>query len=164
TRITREDLLAATVDLPPWPAGAPCASGPTRLIDPQGRPGDAILSIFAGGYGDVDDDGVAEPVMLVRCLVSEGMYPEQVLAFDRNADGRIVVLGQVFHSDAGKPEYLCSLNVRPDGLVRIEVTDVVPSGAELPGRAHRQWRAYRWDGEAFHQTDGPTSFGGAAPS
>lgn len=157
-RISRADLLAATVDLPDWPADAPCASGPTRLIDPKGRPGDAILSGFVGGYGDVDSDGVAEPVALIRCLVTEGSYPEQVVAFDRDAAGRIVVLGRVFRSDAAKPESLFSLSVHPDGLVRVEVTDVVRSDASVPDESHRQWRDYRWNGTGFVQTDGPSSF------
>ncbi|MFC4146339.1 hypothetical protein ACFO0M_08740 [Micromonospora mangrovi] len=169
-RISRADLLAATVDLPDWPAGAPCASGPTRLIDPKGRPGDAILSGFVGGYGDVDSDGVAEPVALIRCLVTEGAYPEQVVAFDRDAAGRVVVLGQVFRSDATKPESLFSLSVHPDGLVRVEVTDVVRTDASVPDETHRQWRGYRWNGTRFAQTDGPSSFtppagtGGTGPA
>ncbi|NJP31345.1 hypothetical protein [Micromonospora thermarum] len=160
-RLSREELLATTVDLPDWPAGTPCAPGPTRLVDPPGRPGDVILSTFAGGYGDIDRDGVAEPVALLRCLVDEGMYPEQVVVLDRTTDGRIVVLGQVFRSDPDRPEWLYALDVRPDGLIRIEVTDAVHSDGEVPGRAHRQWRSYRWDGTAFPQVSGPTRFPGA---
>jgi hypothetical protein len=169
-RISRADLLAATVDLPDWPAGAPCASGPTRLVDPKGRPGDAILSGFVGGYGDVDADGVAEPVALIRCLVAEGSYPEQVVAFDRDADGRVVVLGRVFRSDPVKRESLYSLSVRPDGLVRVEVTDVVRTDAtKVPDESHRQWRGYRWNGTGFVQTEGAAGFaragtGGAVPA
>ncbi|MGN9776202.1 hypothetical protein ACTMS0_10535 [Micromonospora sp. H33] len=160
-RISRAELLATMVDVPDWPAGSPCPPGPTRLVDPPGRPGDVILSIFAGGYGDIDRDGVAEPVALLRCLVDEGMYPEQVVVLDRTTDGRIVVLGQVFRSDPGRPEWLYALDVRPDGLIRIEVTDAVHSDGEVPERSHRQWRSYRWDGTAFPQVGGPTRFPGA---
>ncbi|SCL13637.1 hypothetical protein GA0070624_0192 [Micromonospora rhizosphaerae] len=156
--ISRADLLAATVDVPEWPAGAPCASGPTPLTDPPGRPGEVILSGFVGAYGDVDRDGVKEPVALIRCLVSKGSYPEQVVAFDRDAAGRVVVLGRIFRSDQEKPEWLYSLSVRPDGLVRVEVTDVVPVDGRVPDESHRQWRGFRWNGSDFVQTDGPLSF------
>lgn len=155
--ITRADLLAATVEVPAWADGTPCPAGPVRLVDPPGRPGEVILSKFAGGYGDVDSDGVAEPVVLLRCLTSTGEYPVQVLALDRNANGQIVVLGEVFRSDADQPEQLYSLNVRPDGLVRVEVTDVVSATGD-PGPQHRQWRGFRWDGQAFEQVSGPTGF------
>lgn len=157
--ITRADLLAATLDLPPWPDGTPCPAGPVRLVDPPGRPGEVILSTFAGGYGDVDSDGLAEPVVLLRCLRDSGEYPVQVLALDRNANGRIVVLGAVFRSDSAKSEQVYSLTVRPDGLVNVEVTDVLPASGE-PGPEHRQWRGFRWDGQAFQQVDGPTGFPG----
>ncbi|SCG66293.1 hypothetical protein [Micromonospora humi] len=155
-RIERAELLAATVDLPAWPAGAGCRTRGVRLVERTG--GDVLLSNAAYAYGDVDGDGVPEPVAVVRCLRGGSPYPEQVVAFDRAADGTPVALGRVFRSDPRRPEWLVAFDARPDGAVRVDVTDRVEADDTEPNAAHRQTRIYRWRDGRFTQTGGPTAF------
>ncbi|MDG4804593.1 hypothetical protein [Micromonospora sp. WMMD980] len=157
-RIERAELLAATVDLPAWPAGAGCRARNVRLAERTGGSGDVLLSTSAYAYGDVDGDGVPEPVALLRCLRGRSPYPEQVVAFDRGADGVPVALGRVFRSDPRRPEWFVALDARPDGALRVEVADRLPTDGREPDAAHRQTRTYRWTDAEFTQTGGPTAF------
>lgn len=162
-RIGRDELLAVSVDLPAWSSGAGCRTRDVRLVERTGRVGAVVLSSGAFEYGDVDADGVAEPIGLLRCLTAEGPYAEQVVAFDRAPDGRVVVLGRVFRSDPNRPEWFLALDVRSDGSVRVEVSDQVPSDGSAPNTLHRQARTYQWNGSRFAQTAGPTAFPSESP-
>ncbi|WP_446216996.1 hypothetical protein [Micromonospora sp. IBHARD004] len=163
-RISRAELLAATLDLPAWSSGAGCPTRDVRLVERTGRAGDVLLSSRGYAYGDVDDDGVPEPVVLLRCLTAKGPYPEQVVVFDRDGEGRVVALGQVFRSDLGRPEWFVSLDVRSDGSVRVDVSDQVQSAGSAPNTLHRQARTYRWNGDRFTQAGGPTAFPSEPPA
>ncbi|MFG1677236.1 hypothetical protein [Micromonospora sp. NPDC049282] len=157
-RIERAELLAATVDLPAWPAGADCRTRGVRLVERAGAGGDVVLSNAAYAYGDVDGDGVPEPVAVLRCLRGPGPYPEQVVAFDRDPAGTPVALGRVFRSDPRRPEWLVAFDARPDGAVRVEVSDRAGTDDTEPDASHRQTRVYRWTDGRFAQTGGPTAF------
>ncbi|MGB2568434.1 hypothetical protein ACPFP2_08290 [Micromonospora citrea] len=154
-RISRSQLLGTPVTLPPWRAGPGC---PTRGVRLSGDPGEGANGLLALAHGDVDSDGAAETVALVRCALGTG-GPQQVVAFDRDADGTVVTVGRVVASTIDTPQWLIALDVRDDGVVRVQVGDIHPGGG-WPGEwSQRQWRGYRWNGESFGQVSGPTAFG-----
>nr|WTA67220.1 hypothetical protein OHB51_33085 [Micromonospora sp. NBC_00855] len=162
-RIERAELLAATVDLPSWddlpdrPDGKQCHSRGIRLSgDPVGDDANLLVEL---AYGDVDRDGATETVVLVRCLFGT-RGPAQVVAFDRDAAGRVVTLGRVAATADPTPEWLIGLQVRAaDGVIRVAMADRAPGVGWPLEQSQRQWRGYRWDGERFRQVEGPTSFG-----
>ncbi|PGH41500.1 hypothetical protein GA0070622_1241 [Micromonospora sediminicola] len=154
-RITRSQLLAARLDLPAWAPSAVCTAGPTRLAASYRKEGDVLLEKLA--HGDVDGDGAVETVALLRCLIFQ-QGPSQVVALDRDADGRIVVLGQVTRSAKTAPGWLLDTQVTDRGTVRVEMADRSPGGGWSLDWSQRQWRGYRWSGTRFTQVDGPTSF------
>ncbi|TDB75935.1 hypothetical protein [Micromonospora sp. KC723] len=114
--------------------------------------------LLAVDHGDVDSDGATETVALVRCALGTG-GPQQVVAFDRDARGRVVTVGRVVASSIDTPRWLIAVDVRDDGVIRVEVGEIHPGGG-WPGEwSQRQWRGYRWDGDSFGQVSGPTAFG-----
>jgi hypothetical protein len=58
-----------------------------------------------------------------------------------------------------KPQWLFALDVVGDGTVRVQVGDIAPGGGWPAAWSQRQWRGYRWKGDAFAQVSGPTTFG-----
>ncbi|WBB66323.1 hypothetical protein [Micromonospora sp. WMMD812] len=162
-RITREELLAARVDLPDWnDLPSPPESGPdcpSQAVQLSGDPvSDDVNLLIELTYGDVDRDGAAETVTLLRCIFGT-RGPAQVVAFDRDAAGRIITLGRVAATADPAPEWLIGMEVRADGVVRVAMADRAP-GASWPLEwSQRQWRGYRWDGRRFRQAEGPASFG-----
>lgn len=153
-RIDKAELLSVRVDLPAWQAGASCPAKQVRLVK-EAEPGDVWLALFS--YGDVDRDGAQETLVVVRCLTPGGGGPEQLVALDRDREGRIVTIGRVVATDK-QVEWLSKLDPRPDGSVRVKVADVLPYDDQRPEWAQYQWRTYGWNGERFEQIGGPTAF------
>ncbi|MFF4878210.1 hypothetical protein [Micromonospora sp. NPDC000668] len=154
-RLSRSQLLGAPVTLPAWRAGRGCPTSGVRLTA-DAREGANWLQAL--DHGDVDGDGAVETVALVQCVLGTG-GPQQVVVFDRDGTGRPVTLGRVVATTKDKPQWLFALDVVDDGTVRVQVGDIAPGGG-WPGEwSQRQWRGYRWQGEAFAQVSGPTSFG-----
>ncbi|MCF0096952.1 hypothetical protein [Micromonospora sp. MH99] len=154
-KISRAQLLGAAVTLPAWRAGRGCLTSGIRLSgdDPEGA-----NWLLAFDQGDVDGDGAVEAVALVQCVLGSG-GPMQVVAFDRDQQGKIVTLGRVVATTIDKPQWLFALDVVDDGTVRVQVGDIAPGGG-WPGEwSQRQWRGYRLKGGSFAQISGPTSFG-----
>ncbi|MEV0397770.1 hypothetical protein [Polymorphospora rubra] len=159
-RISRAELLDTKVDLPPWPGNPGCRTEQARLeAAPSNQP--AIwLGLIA--YGDVDRDGAAETLAEVQCLVGQG-GPVQVVAFDRDAGGKIITMGAVVRSGTGGIEDVRALDPRADGSIRIEVADRIQCCGIPLESVRRQWRTYALDGANFVQIGGPTSFGPGGP-
>ncbi len=155
-RITRSQLLAARLDLVSWPdAPETCASDNVRL-----RPGppDTTPTLRAGPeYGDLDGDGAVETVVLVACHYGE-VSVKQVLAFDRDDDGRIVTMGRVVGTREGMGD-ITEFSVRDGGEIRVHVADIQPCCGVPEWAPQRQWRTYSWAGDRFRQAGGPTKFG-----
>ncbi|MEU8215696.1 hypothetical protein AB0C47_08010 [Micromonospora taraxaci] len=159
-RISRAQLLATRVDLPSWPSGMAeggCATSKVRLKDDTK---DTYVSMLADNefeHGDVDGDGAVETIAIVACRYGEASA-KQVVAFDRNQDGRIVTMGRVVRTDDNFKDILAA-EITPAGSVEVQVGDIVPC-CEIPEYHRReQVRTYRWNGQRFNQTDGPTTFG-----
>ncbi|WP_262283006.1 hypothetical protein [Micromonospora sp. MA102] len=157
-RITRSQLLAARVDLAAWPGYAPktCVSDNVRLRSGPLR--DSVPTLLAGPrHGDLDGDGATETVALIACRYGE-VFAKQVLAFDRDAAGRIVTMGRVVGTREGMDD-ITDFSVQDDGRIRAYVADIQPCCDTPAWSPQRQWRTYAWTGERFSQTAGPTRFG-----
>ncbi|MEU4472159.1 hypothetical protein [Micromonospora sp. NPDC023888] len=159
-RISRAQLLAARVDLPNWQPGemeGGCATAEVRLRVDTDDTYVAELAEAPFGYGDLDGDGAVETVAVVSCRYGEASA-KQVVAFDRDRDGRIVTLGRVVRTGDGFDD-IRATEVNRNGSVEVRVADIQPC-CGTPGYLRReQVRTYRWNGERFGQTDGPTAFG-----
>ncbi|GIF01754.1 hypothetical protein [Paractinoplanes rishiriensis] len=166
-RISLTTLGNSTVEIPAWPAdNLQGPSGRVHFRDgavqipqtgtaPAHRPPKGMeLVILAVTYGDVDRDGADETVAEIGCLTEGGS--KQIVAFDRNAAGRIVTMGRVVATtgeirdiDTG------STRIGTSGTVTTRVGDYqVCCGDETP--QVWQHRGYRWQGARFHQVAGPT--------
>ncbi|MEU8328048.1 hypothetical protein [Micromonospora sp. NPDC048839] len=154
-RISRTQLLGASVTLPAWRAGPGCPTSQTRL---SGDDREGVNRLVALDHGDVDGDGAVETVALVQCVLGT-RGPMQVVAFDRDEEGKVVTLGRVVATTIDKPQWLFALDVVGDGTVRVQVGDIAPGGGWNAEWSQRQWRGYRWRGDAFAQVSGPTTFG-----
>ncbi|MEU8088545.1 hypothetical protein AB0B57_33630 [Micromonospora sp. NPDC049101] len=159
-RISRAQLLATPVDLPSWPAGMAeggCTTSNVRLKTNTKQTYVSELADDEFEYGDVDGDGADETIAVVACRYGEASA-KQVVAFERNSDDRIVTVGRVVRTDDDFTDVLAA-EITPTGSVRVTVADIVPC-CEVPNYLRReQVRTYRWDGQRFEQTDGPTKFG-----
>ncbi|WP_238006932.1 hypothetical protein KZZ52_44475 [Dactylosporangium sp. AC04546] len=151
-RISRADLLAARLTLPPWWGDAPCRSDGQLAGAKPAQEGNWLESV---DYTDVDRDGTEEAVAMIGCKFNNTVVQTQVAVFERNNAGGIVILGQVLTS---RPlGWIFGVDAQPDGSIRIEVGDREPTD-EQAASVVRQWRTYNWTGAKFQQTDGPTSF------
>ncbi|MGI5246037.1 hypothetical protein [Dactylosporangium sp. CA-139066] len=163
-RISKTDLGNATLTVPSWPKGFDdgCPKGSVKFSG--GKAGsNAILKLQGDPvYVDVDHDGAQETVMLLSCSPQGDDY--KVLAFDRDAGGKIVTLGQVVASagNTGKQgtdiETIWQVQAGDDGQVKVDVGEYRPC-CEMAQASQHQWRTYGWNGTAFTQTGGPTAFG-----
>ncbi|MFD6564611.1 hypothetical protein [Micromonospora profundi] len=158
-RISRAQLLAARVDLPKWPSAAPesCTTSRVRLATSSNTSYVPLLTDVPVGHTDVDGDGADETVALVACRFGEGLS-KQVVAFDRNDSGQIVTLGRIVRT-ADDVEDILGLKVTPGGSIEVRVASLQPCCNVPAYWAQEQVRTFRWNGEEFHQTDGPTKFG-----
>lgn len=153
-RISLADLKHARLDLPAWPPAA----------TPECRQGKGVEFVGQPIYTDVDHDGAVETVAWLHCQAQAEYKIAKVVAFDRDASGSIVTLGQVLQTPSGGDEgvgiwKVWGVQATDDGRIRIDVGEYWPCcgvPAELP---QHQWRTYGWDGRRFVQTGGPTRFG-----
>ncbi|MEU8210034.1 hypothetical protein AB0B85_12655 [Micromonospora sp. NPDC049044] len=159
-RISRAQLLATPVDLPNWPPGMAeggCTTSNVRLKTNTDKTYVSELADNEFEYGDVDGDGVDETIAIVACRYGEASA-KQVVAFERNRDERIVTVGRVVRTDDEFKDILAA-EISPTGAVQVTVADIVPC-CEIPKYFRReQVRTYKWNGQRFEQSDGPTKFG-----
>jgi hypothetical protein len=159
------DLGNATLDVPSWGTvdDAACPHGPVTLVNGWFPP--PLGSFPIGGIGetlavDLDGDGAREAVVRLDCLTGDPAT-SQVVGFARVTGGGIATMGVVVGPADGGPDRMSDLAADGD-RVRMTVNDVEGSaGAAVEAQVY-QTRAYGWDGSAFHQTSGSTSFTTAA--
>ncbi|MFI5915675.1 hypothetical protein [Dactylosporangium sp. NPDC051541] len=161
-RISQADLNKATLDIPDWPGGQDaqqlCPDGKVKLTD---KP-DILRLIGDPVYVDIDHDGAQETVALLRCTPQGADF--QVLAFDRDAGGKIVTLGRVVASlglsgrEGTDIMTIWAVAAGDNGQVRVDVGEYRPCCGMAQASQH-QWRTYGWNGTRFTQTGGPATFG-----
>ena len=165
-RISLEELTAVPLDLPMWGSPVPGDTHPTPPCPTAGvtlRQGysDMLVPYVSQiDYGDVDRDGAAETVAMLTCIVYQSGRL-QVVAFDRDASGAVVVLGQVIRQGLGTEtiKNLYDFTVAgATGSVGVQVGDRQPCCGVPDAFVEHQRRWYTWDGEGFVQTGGPTAF------
>jgi len=160
-RISLTELNNATLQIPAWPSGdeGSCAHGAVKFT--KGAH-DAIRLHGQPVYSDVDHDGVQETAILVGCHPQWSDY--QVLAFERNAAGKIVSRGQVLRSGPpGRPGkdimQIWQIAGAPNGDIRADVGEYRPCCMAASDSSQHQWRTYGLRDKAWKQTGGPTVFG-----
>jgi hypothetical protein len=165
-------LKNATLNLPPWLPSwrSGCPSGPQKFTDGSRYVAQSDhLWIDKVVYGDVDHDGAPETVARVLCEDEYSTY--QVVAFDRDAHGKIRTLGRVAGSTLSATDFtpgavtdICDLRIGADGSIQLQVLDFpVPFACserqDVQARwVTKQWRTFAWNGSGFVQSAGPTSF------
>ncbi|RAN97966.1 hypothetical protein GAR05_03492 [Micromonospora saelicesensis] len=160
-RISRAQLLATRVDLPSWQPGemeGGCTTSKVRLQTDTKKVYVPELTDDEFEHGDVDGDGAVETIAIVACRYGEASA-KQVVTFDRARDGRIVTVGRVVRTGDGF-EDIRSVEITAAGSVEVRVADIVPCCGTPEYLRREQVRTYRWNGQRFSQTDGPTTFGG----
>jgi hypothetical protein len=161
-RISLAQLTAAPLEIPPWPKGYNCATGQIRLKAPPGRQGERLREKVVGAplHVDVDGDGGVETALLLQCDW-DGVH-RRVVVLDRDAGGRIVLLGEVLRTDPSDDgrgiATVWSVAATAEGRIRVDVGDYPTCCALPPDLAQHQWRTYGWDGQRFTHTGGPTGF------
>lgn len=161
--ISKSKLHGATLDLPAWAPDAlaeDCPSGPVKFKQGRHFVRDSVsLVISTVVYADVDHDGADETVARFACGDQVTTY--QVVAFDRDQNGKIRTLGQVTRQ-TGEVTNICDLRVGANESVEVQVLDYVQGLGCIEFKESRwvnqQWRSYGWDGSAFVQNGGPRSF------
>ncbi|GFJ89872.1 hypothetical protein [Phytohabitans rumicis] len=156
-RISRAQLLAATVTLPRWQSGAP-ASCLTKNVRLAGSKTSSKPWLGAVIHGDADGDGAEETVATLACSPGNTDM-QQVVVFDRDKAGRIVTLGQVVRT-GDEIGWLIEAAVSGPRTVRVQVGDVQPCCDVDEEQIQKQTRTYVWNGTGFQQTGWPTAFTG----
>ncbi|MEU4338882.1 hypothetical protein AB0F59_30245 [Micromonospora lupini] len=158
-QISRAQLLAARVDLPTWPQTVPstCTTSNVRLATDASKAIVPLLTDLPVDHADLDGDGTQETVAVVACRYGEALA-KQVVAFDRDDDGRIVPLGRVVRTTDGVEDIL-GVTLTAAGSVDVRVADLQPCCETPTYWPQEQTRTYRFKGGRFVQTGGPTKFG-----
>jgi len=163
--ITQQELSNATLDLPSWDTQHSfCPHGSVTLHNgaiawnwPAGYQG-GQASLRKVAAGDVDGDGSSDAVAVFFCGVSSSGF-ELAVAFRRGADGSIATMGVV----ASDMHQIADARAGTNGAVDLQVNNLNGSDGVAHVQQVVQWRSYRWTGDGFAQTGGPTSFTVARP-
>jgi hypothetical protein len=151
-------------DIPAWDPNNDIPQCPLKAVQftngrfPKISPAPDIPAYSAGGVekfvtADVTGDGRADAVVILTCHIGDPPT-DQVMAVSQESSRILRTLGQVVGPTHGDVTFIEDIEVDRDGSIRAEV--ISPHGSRGGGIA--QWRTYRWDGNQFIQTAGPSSF------
>jgi RNA polymerase sigma-70 factor (sigma-E family) len=147
-----------TITLPAWAGarGPECPSGQIRLNDGGTTEGTG-LPVWVDNYveTDVDADGDADIVAVLRCSEGPESPGSEVFAFRRDANGKPVTIGRIVGTRDG---FGAIYNVSAaNGGVGVELSkEYTDSGQQYVPSQHR---TYRLVGGVSRQVAGPTEFG-----
>jgi hypothetical protein len=155
-RITLGQLAATTVDIPPFQTDT-CPAHKVRLVSKSTVTQEMWVAKLV--YTNLDDDPALETAALLSCRSGEA--PEnQVVAFDRDASGKIRSLGRVVGQ--GYKLNVRDISARASGGVTADVSDIVACCDTPVSQEQHQHRSYAWNGTKFAQVGGPAVFGDPA--
>ncbi len=151
----------ATVVVPDWGPGVPCATGRVTVPNGQHVPSHGrVLNLMAVVTSDVDRDGVEDYVAEILC----GEGPEspgwQAVAFRRSGD-TLFPIGRVIGSQDGFA-MMSGLKAVTKDRIAVNVSNQYTDSGEQ--YVPHQWRTYAWQAGRFSQVDGPTSFPANPPA
>jgi hypothetical protein len=163
------------------PSGTTGAFGPASLCDakvtiPAGVCGAGTATFHQGTFAsdvtmdldravqvDVNRDGTADVVAIIGCGVADPGGVD-VIAFTRGPSGGAVktlglLVGSKFPANGAREVHgAVDLEADTTGAVKVHVDNLGESDEYAHARAVYQWRTYAWNGTAFAQTAGHTSF------
>jgi hypothetical protein len=159
--VTKADIMAATITIPPWPKQRDvCPSGEVNIGKLGAVSMDQQFSVGKVIPVDVDRDGDEEAVGIFSCGY-EGAV-DQVLAVGRTDQGGLRTLGKVVASNDVDPLMdAVDLRAGTDGAVDVNVAERIDTEQEY---IEKQWRSYRWNGQRFTQAGGNRQFTPVEPS
>ncbi|MFF5235488.1 hypothetical protein [Dactylosporangium sp. NPDC000521] len=152
--ITLEQLGAVKVDFPAFASGQ-CATKRVTLVTSRPK-GETRAWVAKVVHTNLDDDSALETAALVLCQPGEAPA-SQVVAFDRDAAGNVVTLGQVVAEDSRAN--VRDISARTGGGIVADVSDSIACCGASPSSERHQQREYGWDGTKFRQLAGPSVFG-----
>ncbi|WP_412541189.1 hypothetical protein R8Z50_00780 [Longispora sp. K20-0274] len=162
-RISLADLGNATLDLPVTGNGLCPAmklafrNGKATFDGGESLGPDVKYELVKVVHSDVDHDGAEETAALFACRIPGSSF--QVVAFDRDAGGAIVTVGQVLASTLDyKVPNIFDIGADTEGNIQVQVGDFVVCCANLEHKTEPQWRTYGLRDGKFAQVGGPTSF------
>jgi hypothetical protein len=157
-KISLDQLVAKPVDLP---VTGYCASGKRQIFKTRAEaPQDDPVWVWQLVHTNLDADTAVETAVLVTCGVGQIEFA-RVVAFDRDAGGGIVSLGEILTD--GNLLHPRKLSARPDGNgVIVDVSDLVACCETRPSDETHQTREYAWDSSKIAQVGGPLVFGDPA--
>ena len=157
------DLAEATLPLD-WSAAVfgtdyGCTSGAIRFF--AGRhieTAQVHQDIIAVGHSDVDGDGKADALALVKCW--HDIFGLSQLIALTNSGSTYRSLGVVVHSGMGFGGVgeISAFGVAATGEIRVRVHNITICCDESLDETAGQWRVYRLSGATFIQIDGPQTF------
>ncbi|GIF68477.1 hypothetical protein Ais01nite_65120 [Asanoa ishikariensis] len=152
--ITLKQLGSTAVDIPAF-SNELCPATHVRLAtaNPHSQGKAWIAKVV---HTNLDDDPGRETAALLLCQIGE-VPTSQVVAFDRDAAGKIRPIGQVVGE--GYKLNIRDIRVRAQGGITADVSDMIACCDTPVSREQHQQRAYRWNGTKFTQLGGPTVFG-----
>jgi len=143
-RITLQQLTAHPVEVPSWNNHhEPCDNGRIRLKLETLKPFEVYVKKVI--HTNLDSDEALETAAQLVCR-SGDPAPEQVVAYDRDASGQIVLIGRIYgHFD--DVDFTRDMAARPEGGLKVNVC-VGGCGSD-PDPGKYQDREYAWDGTKF---------------
>jgi len=143
-RITLPQLVAGPVEVPAWSrAFSNCGHGRIQLKADTLKESEVFVKKVV--HTNLDGDEALETAAQLACR-SGDPAPEQVVAYDRDANGHIVLLGRVY-GQVDDVEYTRDMAARPDGGLKVTVC-VGGCGSDPPANNYQD-REYAWDGTTF---------------
>ncbi|MFG2040059.1 hypothetical protein [Dactylosporangium sp. NPDC048998] len=152
--VSMADLCNGTFDMPASDHNGNCPDGPATFK--AGTSG--YTKLVRVVQTDVDHDGQAETVALYNCGGSDP-GTQAVVVFTRTG-GSIRALGDfaTYGEAPGAISWVSDLGAGNAGDVWLHVGNLKGSDGASFVEEVQQWRGYRWDGRAFVQYAGSTSF------
>src|SRR5262249_2677416 len=145
-RLSRAQVAAGPIEVPAWAPDLPdCPRGFVTPREPLDSFWEFDIVVTSFTHTNLDSDPDLGTALVLYCLKGLHVSPQQVVAYDRDSTGRIVLLGRIF-GQVDDVVYAREIAARPEGGVRVRacVGDCV--GIPTPAPNRFEDREYAWDG------------------